>query len=45
MSEAARPLENAIAAPTFVFIHGLSSNSFYWTPVVRELAAILGRLT
>ncbi|MGV9408669.1 alpha/beta hydrolase [Nocardia sp. NPDC003693] len=32
--------ETAAAAPTFVFVHGLSSNSFYWTPVVRELALL-----
>ncbi|WP_159080483.1 alpha/beta fold hydrolase [Nocardia suismassiliense] len=25
---------------TFVFVHGLTSNSFYWTPVVRELALL-----
>lgn len=24
--------------PTFVFVHGASSNSFCWTPLVRELA-------
>lgn len=40
MSEPAHPLETATAAPTFVFVHGLSSNSFYWTPVVRELALL-----
>lgn len=39
--EPARPvLETATATPTFVFVHGLTSNSFYWTPVVRELALL-----
>ncbi len=32
--------ETATAAPTFVFVHGLVSNSFFWTPVVRELALL-----
>lgn len=32
--------ETATAAPTFVFVHGLTSNSFYWAPVVRELALL-----
>ncbi|MEC3914855.1 alpha/beta hydrolase [Nocardia sp. CDC160] len=32
--------ENATAAPTFVLVHGLASNSFYWAPVVRELALL-----
>ncbi|MEU8901461.1 alpha/beta fold hydrolase [Nocardia sp. NPDC048505] len=30
----------ATGAPTFVFVHGLTSNGFYWTPVVRELALL-----
>ncbi|MFD6224610.1 alpha/beta hydrolase [Nocardia asteroides] len=28
------------ATPTFVFVHGLASNSFFWSPVVRELALL-----
>ncbi|MFC9994066.1 alpha/beta hydrolase [Nocardia sp. NPDC127526] len=32
--------ETSTAAPTFVFVHGLTSNSFYWAPVVRELALL-----
>ncbi|GAB2549933.1 alpha/beta hydrolase [Nocardia heshunensis] len=32
--------ESTTATPTFVFVHGLTSNSFYWTPVVRELALL-----
>ncbi|MFJ9367060.1 alpha/beta hydrolase [Nocardia sp. NPDC101769] len=32
--------ETATAAPTFVFVHGLMGNSFYWAPVVRELALL-----
>ncbi|MEV0510753.1 alpha/beta fold hydrolase [Nocardia tengchongensis] len=32
--------ETATTAPTFVFVHGLTSNSFYWAPVVRELALL-----
>ncbi|MEU6587199.1 alpha/beta fold hydrolase [Nocardia sp. NPDC046763] len=32
--------ETATAAPTFVFVHGLTGNSFYWAPVVRELALL-----
>ncbi|MGH3930255.1 MAG: alpha/beta fold hydrolase [Pseudonocardiaceae bacterium] len=24
--------------PTFVFVHGAASNSFGWTPLIRELA-------
>lgn len=35
-----RSNENSSAAPTFVFVHGLASNSFYWAPVVRELALL-----
>jgi len=27
-----------VAMPTFVFVHGASSNSFCWTPLIRELA-------
>ncbi|MFI5501200.1 alpha/beta fold hydrolase [Nocardia asteroides] len=30
--------ETSTATPTFVFVHGLASNSFFWSPVVRELA-------
>ncbi|MEV6769321.1 alpha/beta fold hydrolase [Nocardia sp. NPDC051030] len=41
MPESDRRLHgNSSAAPTFVFVHGLASNSFYWTPVVRELALL-----
>lgn len=29
-------------SPTFVLVHGSASNSFFWTPLVRELA-LLGR--
>ncbi|MGW4248154.1 alpha/beta fold hydrolase [Nocardia sp. NPDC004722] len=32
--------ETSTGAPTFVFVHGLTSNSFYWAPVVRELALL-----
>ncbi len=32
--------ESGIAAPTFVFVHGLASTGFYWAPVVRELALL-----
>ncbi|MFE3227617.1 alpha/beta fold hydrolase [Nocardia sp. NPDC059228] len=32
--------EISTTAPTFVFVHGLTSNSFFWTPVVRELALL-----
>ncbi|MFE3258113.1 alpha/beta fold hydrolase [Nocardia sp. NPDC059091] len=32
--------ETATTAPTFVFVHGLTGNSFYWAPVVRELALL-----
>ncbi|WP_067821119.1 alpha/beta fold hydrolase [Nocardia inohanensis] len=35
-----RITETESAAPTFVFVHGLASNSFFWTPVVRELALL-----
>lgn len=31
-------------SPTFVLIHGSASNSYFWTPLVRELAA-LGRVS
>jgi hypothetical protein len=34
------PDETATAAPTFVFVHDLGSNSFFWTPVVHELALL-----
>jgi pimeloyl-ACP methyl ester carboxylesterase len=27
-----------VAMPTFVFVHGAASNSFCWTPLIRELA-------
>lgn len=27
-----------VTMPTFVFVHGASSNSFCWTPLIRELA-------
>ncbi|MGX1811492.1 alpha/beta fold hydrolase [Nocardia sp. NPDC055321] len=30
----------ATASPTFVFVHGMIGNSFFWTPVVRELALL-----
>lgn len=40
MSEPARPPQNSTSAPTFVFVHGLGSNGFFWTPVVRELALL-----
>lgn len=40
MPETEQNAENATAAPTFVFVHGLTSNSFFWTPVVRELALL-----
>ncbi|MEV6278970.1 alpha/beta hydrolase [Nocardia sp. NPDC051832] len=32
--------ETGTATTTFVFVHGLVSNSFFWTPVVRELALL-----
>ncbi|MFI1919639.1 alpha/beta hydrolase [Nocardia sp. NPDC020380] len=35
-----RDAEKSTAAPTFVFVHGLTGNSFYWAPVVRELALL-----
>ncbi|MCX0271327.1 hypothetical protein NLM24_11545 [Nocardia zapadnayensis] len=40
MSEPVRTPETTTAAPTFVFVHGLASNSFFWTPVIRELALL-----
>lgn len=41
MTTAAHPdTEAATVAPTFVFVHGLTGNSFYWAPVVRELALL-----
>lgn len=40
MPEIAQQTETSATAPTFVFVHGLSCNSFYWTPVVRELALL-----
>ncbi|MEU1956955.1 alpha/beta hydrolase [Nocardia rhamnosiphila] len=40
MSEPSRTPETDTAAPTFVFVHGLASNSFFWTPVIRELALL-----
>ncbi|MFE3545844.1 alpha/beta hydrolase [Nocardia sp. NPDC059177] len=32
--------ETSTATPTFVFVHGLASNSFFWMPLVRELALL-----
>ncbi|WP_336083295.1 alpha/beta hydrolase [Nocardia sp. SSK8] len=32
--------ETSTATKTFVFVHGLVSNSFFWGPVVRELALL-----
>lgn len=32
--------ETTTAAPIFVFVHGLGSNSFFWSPVDRELAVL-----
>ena len=40
MPETAQPSTLRTGAPTFVFVHGLTCNSFYWTPVVRELALL-----
>lgn len=40
MPDTAQRPETRAAAPIFVFVHGLNCNSFYWTPVVRELALL-----
>ncbi|MFF0494531.1 alpha/beta hydrolase [Nocardia sp. NPDC004068] len=32
--------ETTTPTPTFLFIHGLTSTSYYWTPVIRELALL-----
>ncbi len=37
---ARRDPESGSATPTFVFVHGLASNSFFWMPVLRELALL-----
>lgn len=40
MPELAHYAAEAAPVPTFVFVHGLGGNGFYWTPLVRELAVL-----
>lgn len=39
---ACAPGDVQVGTPSFVLVHGSASNSFFWTPLVRELA-LLGR--